>query len=88
MRNHYAQVAKETESTSPLNIHDVKSPIVVVPIQAWGKVSQRALEFALALSPDIRALHVASEEETNALQEEWNRMVEMPVKERAARRRS
>jgi amino acid transporter len=80
VRRHYAQVAQETASTSPLNIHGLQPPIVVVPIQAWGKVSQRALEFGLVLSPDIRALHVASEEETNALQEEWSRVAEAPVK--------
>jgi amino acid transporter len=80
VRRHYRMVAQETESSSPLKIPEMRPPIVVVPIQAWGKVSQRALEFALTLSPDIRALHVATEEETNALQEEWNRIVEVPVK--------
>jgi amino acid transporter len=80
VRRHYVKVAKETESSSPLNIHGIQPPIVVVPIQAWGKVSQRALEFGLVLSPDIRALHVATEEETNALQQDWNRLVETPVK--------
>ena len=53
--------------------------IVIVPIQSWGKVAQRALEFALTLSHDIRALHVATEDETNELREEWHKMVEAPV---------
>jgi amino acid transporter len=79
VRHHYDQVARETSTESPLNVRDVKSPIVVVPIQAWGKVSKRALEFSMTLSQDIRALHVATEEETGALRDEWNRMVEAPV---------
>ena len=79
VRHHYDQVARETSSESPLNVREVKSPIVVVPIQAWGKVSKRALEFSMTLSQDIRALHVATEEETGALRDEWNRMVEAPV---------
>jgi hypothetical protein len=57
----------------------MKSPIVIVPIQSWGKVAQRALEFALTLSNDIRALHVATEEETSELRDEWHKMVEVPV---------
>jgi amino acid transporter len=79
VRHHYDQVARETSTESPLNVREVKSPIVVVPIQAWGKVSKRALEFSMTLSQDIRALHVATEEETGALRDEWNRMVEAPV---------
>lgn len=79
VRHHYVMVARETRSSSPLKIHEVKSPIVIVPIQAWGKVAQRALEFALTLSHDIRALHVATEDETNALRDEWHKMVETPV---------
>jgi amino acid transporter len=79
VRHHYVMVARETRSNSPLKIHEMKSPIVLVPIQAWGKVAQRALEFALTLSHDIRALHVATEDETNSLRDEWHKMVEVPV---------
>jgi len=80
VRGHYNKVAQETQSSAPLTIRAMNPPVVIVPIQAWGKVSQRALEFALTLSPDVRAVHVATEEETNALQEEWNRVAEVPVK--------
>jgi hypothetical protein len=80
VRGHYRKVAEETQSSAPLTIREMNPPVVIVPIQAWGKVSQRALEFALTLSPDVRAVHVATEEETNALQEEWNRVAEVPVK--------
>ncbi|HKS81549.1 MAG TPA: APC family permease [Candidatus Acidoferrales bacterium] len=79
VRHHYVMVARETHSNSPLKIHEMKSPIVLVPIQAWGKVAQRALEFGLTLSHDIRALHVATEDETNSLRDEWHKMVEVPV---------
>ena len=80
VRGHYNKVAEETQSSAPLMIAAMNPPVVIVPIQAWGKVSQRALEFALTLSSDVRAVHVATEEETNALQEEWNRVAEVPVK--------
>src|SRR5271157_3959903 len=76
VRRHYSEVAQETCSTSPLEVETVAPPIVVVPIEAWSKIAQRALQFALTLSPDIRAVHVATEEETNALREEWGKDVE------------
>jgi len=81
VRRHYGAVARETECTAPLEVGTLGPPIVVLPIQEWSKTSQRALQFALTLSPDVRALHVATEEETNALQEKWNGVVEAPVKE-------
>jgi hypothetical protein len=59
----------------------VQPPIVVVPIQGWGKIAQRALQFALTLSPDIRAVHVATEEETNALRDQWAQVVDEPMKQ-------
>ena len=80
VRRHYDSVAREICSTEPLKVDAMKPPIVVVPIQDWSKVAQRAMEFALTLSSDVRAVHVANEQETNALRDEWSKMVQEPVK--------
>jgi len=79
IRRHYSRVAQETQSMSPLEITHLGPPLVIVPIQEWGKVAQRALQFALTLSPEIVAVHVASDEEGDALQGEWSKFVEVPV---------
>jgi hypothetical protein len=79
VRRHYDLVARETQLSTPLQIETMGSPIVIVPIQAWTTISQRALQFALTLSPEVHALHVGTEEETNELQENWKRLVEDPV---------
>jgi amino acid transporter len=79
VRRHYQAVARETCSTSPLDV-TLGPPVVVVTIQEWGKIAQRALEFALSLSPDVHAVHVDVEEETNALREAWKTVAEDPVK--------
>jgi amino acid transporter len=81
VRNHYREVAKETSSSAPLDVENLGPPIVIVPIQGWGKIAQRALQFALTLSPDIHALHVATEDETNALRDEWSRVVVAPLQQ-------
>jgi hypothetical protein len=52
---------------------------VIVPIQEWGKIAQRALQFALTLSSDIRAIHVATDDETNALRDQWGTVVVAPL---------
>ncbi|HYB60750.1 MAG TPA: APC family permease [Methylomirabilota bacterium] len=79
VRRHYDAVERETEISSPLQITKLGPPIVIVPIQAWTTISQRALQFALTLSPEIHAVHVGTEEETNALEDDWNRIVAEPV---------
>ncbi|HLJ24478.1 MAG TPA: APC family permease [Candidatus Acidoferrales bacterium] len=78
VRRHYSAVAAETQLSTPLQIKYLGPPIVIVPIESWSLISQRAMEFALTLSRDIHAVHVGTEEETNALQENWSRLVAEP----------
>ena len=79
VRRHYDEVAREVQCSTPLRIENMGPPIVIVPIHAWTSISQRAMQFALTLSPEVHALHVGTEEETNALQENWDRLVGEPV---------
>jgi amino acid transporter len=79
VRRHYDDVAEETCSQAPLEVGTIRPPFVVVAIQNWGKIAQRALQFALSLSPDISAVHVATEDEADTLREQWHTDVEVPV---------
>jgi hypothetical protein len=79
VQRHYSEVAKETRLSTPLQIKYAKAPIVIVPVQSWSLISQRAVEFALTLSTEIYALHVGTEEEIQNLQKEWKRLVADPV---------
>jgi len=81
VHGHYESVARETANSEPLVIENMGPPIVVVPIQGWSKISERALQFALSLSPEIHAVHVDTEEETDALERQWCRLVERPVED-------
>jgi hypothetical protein len=79
VRRHYDQVAKETDISTPLKVENLGPPIVVVPIQGWSRISERALQFALTLSPEIHAVHVATEEDANALARQWPQLVDRPL---------
>ena len=79
VRRHYDQVAEETACDSPLNVGTIEPPLVLVTIQSWGKIAQRALQFGLSLSPDVRAVHVSMEDEAGLLREQWRTDVEVPV---------
>src|SRR5579863_4054579 len=58
VHRHYNQVADEIHLATPLQIKYKGPPIVIVPIQSWSLISQRAMEFALTLSSEIYAVHV------------------------------
>jgi amino acid transporter len=79
VRRHYRKVAAEVSSNLPLIVGAMEPPLVVVTIQQWGKIAQRALQFALSLSPDIRAVHVVMEDEVDTLRQQWHTNVEVPV---------
>jgi len=79
VRKHYSEVETETKLLTPLQVENLGPPIVIVPIQSWSLISQRAMQFALSLSDEIHALHVGTEEETNELRDNWDRLVAEPV---------
>jgi len=81
VRRHYSAVAEEIQLSKPLQIRYLGPPIVIVPIDSWSLISQRAMEFALTLSREIHAVHVGTEEETNALRDNWNRLVAQPCEQ-------
>jgi amino acid transporter len=79
VHRHYNQVADEIRCPSALQFENLGPLIVIVPIQSWTLISQRALEFALTLSPEVHAVHVGTEDETNSLKDNWKQLVEDPV---------
>jgi amino acid transporter len=60
VRRHYEWVGKEVALTSPmvLRTRNLRPPIVIVPVDQWNAATEKALQFAMTLSPDVEALHV------------------------------
>ncbi len=81
VRRQYHHMSMQIASQSPLDLTRFSPPIVVVPIDRWSKIPQRALTFALTISPDVIAVHVAAGDRTVYLQNEWHDYVEVPVGE-------
>jgi hypothetical protein len=77
INRHYTSVAEQLK-LSPADIRHRVRPhardiAAVVPVDSLNQASTRALEFALSISPDVTAVHVATDaEETIELQEEWS----------------
>jgi amino acid transporter len=78
---HYGSVAKEVADDQPLLLAETSSPIVIVPVQSWSKLTSRGLRFALELSQDVRALHILTQDSTiSELTAVWEDLVGAPAR--------
>ncbi len=80
VRRHYDRVEKLTESDAPLVIQERRPPLVVIPIDHWSRVTEKGIQFALSISSEIEAVHVASEEDQVALDARWDQHVGVPLR--------
>src|SRR5579883_1320772 len=79
VRRHYDRVAAEISSREPLHLTELKPPIVLMPVLGWNKITEKGLQFALTLSPDVEVIHIAADEKTDTLRRDWARFVEKPA---------
>jgi amino acid transporter len=79
VRRHYHAVFLELHSPEPLQLNDTTPPLVILPVQGWNRTIEKALSFALKISPHIRAVHVDTGEGSSILRDEWCRYVEGPA---------
>jgi len=81
VRRHYHTVALATASRAPLDLSNLQAPLVVVPIQNWSRITQKALRFAYTLTTEVHALHVESTEEAeNAFCNDWMSYADTPAR--------
>jgi amino acid transporter len=81
VRKHYRTVAQEVATAAPLDATDLQPPLVLLPMRGWSAITRKALRFALKISPDVYALHVADDERTMAdLEDSWGHRVQEPAK--------
>ena len=74
---------------APLDAGALEPPVVLLPVRGWSTITRKALRFALKISPEIYALHIADDEQAMvALEDGWERLVREPAARRACRRRS
>jgi hypothetical protein len=58
----------------------VQEPIVVVPIDRWSRITEKALSFALSMSNDIRCLHVQVADDPDEICKDFDRFIADPLK--------
>jgi amino acid transporter len=82
---YYDSLADKTREPSAMKLDDVRPPILLVASAGWDRLTEKALQLALTLSPDIIAVHLThlsgpeTEEESRSLQDRWRQRVERPL---------
>jgi amino acid transporter len=80
VRAHYRAVVQEIATAAPLDARALQPPLALLPIRGWSAITRKALRFALKISPDVYALHVADDEHTMAeLEDTWEHRVREPA---------
>ena len=80
VKRHYARVARETDLNRPIVPVQVTQPVVVLPIDRWSRIAEKALCFAFSLSNDIRCVHVVIGDEPDPLVDRWEELVAAPLR--------
>jgi len=91
VRRHYDAVEAQIDAPCALDLRHNDPPLAVVPLGEWNVVSERALRFAIRLSPDVSAVYVrlpdasGSDEEGERkaaeLQRIWEEQVDGPARQ-------
>jgi hypothetical protein len=80
VKRHYTRVRAETIDPTPLRLTGLETPIVVIPMAGWDKVTEKAMRFGMLMSPVVKVVHVDSDD-SDALGKVWEQMVMVPVRE-------
>lgn len=82
VHKHYARVSRQLALDAPIDLSGMRKPRVVVPIDRWSHLSEKALRFAMTLSDEVIAIHVKIEdsEEKVTICNEWETMVAAPMR--------
>ena len=80
VNRHYVRVNREIDLDRPFIPAEVTEPIVVVPLDRWTRISEKALSFALSMSSDIHCVHVQTSDDPDPFCEQWDKGIVAPLK--------
>ena len=80
VKRHYLRVDRETALDRPIVPAAISQPIVVLPIDRWSRITEKALSFALSMSTDIRCLHVQTGKDPDQISADWEKDVAAPLR--------
>jgi hypothetical protein len=91
VNRYYAELDAQLREDGPIHLGRLDPPLVLVATEGWNRLTDRALQFALRLSPDVVAVHLVHlagpdvDERKQALRRQWAEHVETPAKQAGLR---
>jgi hypothetical protein len=80
VHRHYVRVDRETALELPIVPSEVNEPIVVIPMDRWSRITEKALAFGLSMSNDVRCLHVQVADDPDLICQLWDVDVAAPLR--------
>lgn len=86
VKRYYLRLDSQLRDQRQIDLETRDPPLVLVATPGWNKLTDRALQFALRISPDVLAVHFtelggsAAEGEELTLRQCWTRDVEEPAR--------
>jgi amino acid transporter len=80
VKRHYVRVNREIDLDRPFIPAEVGEPIVVLPVDRWSRISEKALSFALSMSSDIRCVHVRTSDDPDPFCDAWEKNILPPLR--------
>jgi amino acid transporter len=80
VKKHYVRVDRETENTQPLRIENIHPPVVIIPLDRWSRITEKALRFALGMSQEIIAVHVDGSDDAENICDDWDQKIVAPLR--------
>ncbi len=91
IKRYYVQLDSQLRENTPLDLGPLEPPVVLVTTEGWNKLTDRTLNFAIRLSPDVVAVHLTAlagpeaGEKRNVLRVQWATNVEEPARKAGLR---
>jgi amino acid transporter len=91
IKRYYEELDARLREDGPLSLLRAPPPIVLVTTEGWNRLTDRALVFALSLSPDVIAVHLTKldpdedEQKEARLRRQWEEDVGRPAREAGLR---
>ncbi len=87
IKRYYVDLDRRLREDGPISLQRSEPPLVMVATEGWNRLTDRALQFALQVSPDVIAVHMCArsgpDEDRNretALRKQWSEDVEEPAR--------
>ncbi len=91
VKKYYVDLDARLREDGPLDLRHTEPPIVLVATEGWNRLTDRALQLALRLSPDVVAVHLLdlagpeAPDRHRQLRRRWSRDVEEPARKAGLR---